>query len=151
MTFADVKDECDENPPISPERRRNMAAVRNANTKPEIRARQCLHAAGYRFRLHRRDLPGTPDIVMPGRRLVIFVHGCFWHRHQGCSRSTTPKTRAAFWQAKFEANILRDKAVRSALHELGWHTGIIWECETRREEDTIEALRRILPFPKQVS
>ena len=151
MTFAVVEDECNESSPVSPERRRNMAAVRNANTTPEIRVRKFLHAAGYRFRLHRRDLPGTPDIVMQGRRLAIFVHGCFWHRHDGCPRSTTPKTRVSFWRAKFKANVRRDEAVRAALEELGWRVVVVWECETRQKEDMMAAFRGILAFPKSVS
>ena len=92
--------------------------------------RRALHALGFRFRLHRRDLPGSPDIVLPRHRSVIFVHGCFWHRHAGCRRTTMPKTRAAFWQAKFDANQARDAQVEDALRRAGWWVHVIWECET---------------------
>ena len=113
------------------QRRLLMAAVRGKDTKPELVVRRTAHRLGYRFRLHNRSLPGTPDLVFPRRRLVIFVHGCFWHRHHGCSRTTTPKTRAEFWQAKFDANVARDCRVADALHSLGWRVVVIWECQTR--------------------
>lgn len=144
----DVQNEDDEDPPVSPERRRNMAAVRNADTSPELRVRKFLHAAGYRFRLHRGDLPGTPDIVMPGRKLAVFVHGCFWHRHEGCPRATMPKTRVSFWRAKFKANVRRDKSSRAALEALGWRLVVVWECQTHSEKDMIAAFRGILEIPK---
>ena len=102
--------------------------------------RQALHAAGYRFRLHRRDLPGSPDIVFPARRAIVFVHGCFWHRHPDCPAATTPKTRAAFWSAKFAANMARDLRVAEALHRQGWSVHVVWECETRRGEFRPELL-----------
>src|SRR5204863_6675015 len=107
-----------------------MAAVRGTNTKPEISVRRTAHALGYRFRLQRRDLPGTPDLVFPAIRIALFIHGCFWHRHAGCRRATTPKIRKEFWLAKFEANILRDKRVMEELQALGWRCEVIWECET---------------------
>lgn len=102
--------------------------------------RRTLHALGGRFRLHRADLPGRPDIVLPRHRLAIFVHGCFWHRHPGCRLSSTPKTRVAFWNEKFAANIARDARNAEALEAAGWRVATIWECETRE----IEALARSL-------
>src|SRR4051812_7398106 len=89
-------------------RSRMMSGIRNKNTRPEIAIRQALHAAGYRFRLHRRDLPGSPDIVLPRHRIAVFVHGCFWHRHLGCRFATSPKTNQDFWNTKFAANVARD-------------------------------------------
>lgn len=112
-------------------RRRLMARVRSADTKPEMIVRSIAHALGYRYRLHVRSLPGSPDLVFPRKRKVIFVHGCFWHRHDGCGRTTFPKTRADYWNAKFLANVARDAAQAAALRELGWSTLTIWECETR--------------------
>lgn len=107
-----------------------MRAVRRANTTPEILVRKAAHSLGLRFRLHRRDLPGTPDLVFPKLRTVVFVHGCFWHRHAKCARATTPKTRAAFWLDKFDANVARDKRTTAKLRALGWRVIVIWECET---------------------
>jgi DNA mismatch endonuclease (patch repair protein) len=95
--------------------------------------RRAAHRLGYRFRIHRSDLPGTPDLVFPSRRVVVFVHGCFWHRHRGCKRCTQPKTRSAFWQAKFDANEARDRRQASELTELGWKVIVIWECEALNE------------------
>lgn len=106
-----------------------MRAVRSRDTKPELRVRSVLHRAGYRFRVHRRDLPGSPDIVLPKYRTVIFVHGCFWHGHEGCRRATLPSTRAGFWREKIERNIARDAAAEAALHHLGYRTVTLWECE----------------------
>ena len=108
-----------------------MRRVRAADTKPELCVRRMAHALGFRFRLHRRDLPGTPDLVFPSSRKVIFVHGCFWHRHRGCSRTTTPKTRTSFWQEKFAANVARDVACVQELEERGWEVLVVWECETK--------------------
>ena len=107
-----------------------MARIRAGNTKPEVAVRRLLYTLGYRYRLHWRDLPGTPDICFPGRRKVIFVHGCFWHRHKGCRRTTTPKTRASFWADKFKKNVVRDRKNINDLSVLGWDTMIVWECET---------------------
>ena len=107
-----------------------MSRVRQTHTGPEIRVRKAAHALGYRFRLHRRELPGTPDLVFPRSKRVIFVHGCFWHRHPGCSRTTIPKTRTDYWQNKFQENVARDTARIKELRSLGWETLVIWECET---------------------
>lgn len=125
---------------VDPARRRLMSRVKSKNTKPELVVRRLLHALGYRFRLHRRDLPGTPDIVLPARRKAIMVHGCFWHRHDGCSRTTSPSTRAEYWQAKFDANVERDARDLAQLSALGWDSMIVWECETK----DIDAVRRRL-------
>lgn len=112
-----------------------MGRVRNKDTRPEMRVRKALHAAGLRFRLHRKDLPGRPDIVLPSRRLAIFVHGCFWHRHEGCPKCRTPKTRLDFWLPKFEGNVERDRQAQEALVEAGWSVRIVWECETENPEN----------------
>jgi DNA mismatch endonuclease (patch repair protein) len=110
---------------------RRMGAIRKQHTEPELQVRRRLHSLGFRFRLHRRELPGTPDIVLPRHRAVIFVHGCFWHRHEGCRLATMPKSNEAFWQAKFDANLARDLRNQRDLSELGWSSHVIWECETR--------------------
>ncbi len=106
-----------------------MRAVKRAHTKPEIIVRHALHALGLRFRLHRRDLPGSPDIVLPKYRTVVFVHGYFSHRHTACRYATTPKSRQDYWVPKFEANIERDARKEAQLRELGWRVLVIWECE----------------------
>jgi DNA mismatch endonuclease (patch repair protein) len=126
---------------IDPLRSRVMRAVRRAHTVPEVMVRRLLHSLGLRFRLQRRGLPGTPDIVLPKHRTAIFVHGCFWHRHEGCSKATTPKTRAEFWQDKFERNVQRDREKEQALAKAGWRVLTIWECETRQAETLAEKLR----------
>lgn len=112
-----------------------MAAVRSGDTGPERRVRSAAHALGLRFRLHRRDLPGTPDLIFPKHRTVLFVHGCFWHRHPGCRKATMPKSREAFWRAKFERNVERDLQVTTALLRLGWRVEALWECETRHSDE----------------
>ena len=110
----------------------NMSRIRNRDTKPELIVRSLLHRNGYRFRVNRKDLPGKPDIVLPRFKKIIFVHGCFWHRHDGCCYAYNPKSRVNFWQGKFNQNIKRDKKVQDLLIQLGWHVHIIWECETRK-------------------
>lgn len=127
----------------STSRSRNMSAVRSKGTKPELIVRKAAHRLGYRFRLHQKNLPGTPDLVFRKWNLVLFVNGCFWHRHNGCNRASTPKTRADFWAAKFAENILRDRKQISELQQIGWRVGIIWECQTfdlQRLDAIIEAL-----------
>lgn len=117
---------------VSPaDRSRMMAGIQGKNTKPELTVRRVLFASGYRFRLHRRDLPGAPDIVMPGRKIAIFVHGCFWHMHQGCRYAKMPTTRPEFWKAKLEANVARDRHAVEKLQALGWRVLCVWECSTR--------------------
>ena len=117
------------------ERSRNMSLVPNKNTKPELIVRRFLHKNGFRFRLHRKDMPGHPDIVLPKYKTVIFVHGCFWHRHEGCRRCTTPVGNADFWQKKFAVNVARDKQVCKNLKESGWRVIVIWECEVKTNID----------------
>ena len=110
-----------------------MAAIRGRNTETEMSLRRLLHRMGFRYRLHRRDLPGTPDLVFAGRRAVVFVHGCFWHRHQGCANAVMPATRQQFWAAKLEANVARDARVLDRLCEAGWRALVVWECDLRRD------------------
>ena len=110
-------------------RSRMMSNIRGKDTKPELILRHALHARGFRYRLHVKDLPGKPDLVFPKFRAVVLVHGCFWHRHPGCAKATTPATRVEFWQEKFQANILRDKWNSERLNELGWRVHTTWECE----------------------
>lgn len=125
-------------------RSRMMSGIGRADTTPELAVRRALHALGYRFRLHRRDLPGTPDIVLPRHRTVVFVHGCFWHRHPRCRYATTPSTRVEFWQAKFDANVARDRRVARALRQDGWRVVTVWECETRDAEKLVSRIRKHL-------
>lgn len=115
----------------------NMSRIRSRDTGPERQLRSMLHRAGFRFRLHDQSLPGTPDIVMKRHSAVILVHGCYWHRHVGCSNTTTPSTRAEFWKSKFEATVARDKRNADALQELGLRVIVIWECELKKNPDTV--------------
>ena len=121
-----------------------MAAIRGRDTTPELKVRRMLHRLGYRFRLHRRDLPGTPDIVLPRYRTVIFVHGCFWHRHPGCRFATRPRTRSGFWEEKFRQNISRDSRQQSGIAAMGWRVIVVWECELRDPGVLAERLGRKL-------
>lgn len=120
-----------------------MAAIRSANTKPEIRVRSALHAMGFRFRLHRKDLPGKPDIVLPKFRTAIFVHGCFWHCHRCKYGSVVPATRAEFWAAKRGGNVARDRVKARALKKLGWRVIVLWECEVRTADAAMARLGKI--------
>ena len=129
---------------LSPERRsRLMQAVKIKNTAPELAVRSLLHALGYRFRLHRRDLPGTPDIVLPGRRSAIFVHGCYWHAH-GCRIGAPPKSRLNYWQPKLEANKARDGRKVAELEAVGWRVLVVWQCELRNLKLLTEKLETFL-------
>ena len=120
---------------FDPEKRSEiMSRIRGRDTRPEMIVRRIAHALGFRFRLHRKDLPGRPDIVFPRHQAVIVVHGCFWHRHPGCKRASSPKTRVRYWQNKFEDNVVRDKRNETALRDLGWKVMVIWECETKDHE-----------------
>jgi DNA mismatch endonuclease (patch repair protein) len=110
-----------------------MSRVRTKGTAPELALRSALHAAGIRFRLHRKDLPGKPDIVLTKYKSVIFVHGCFWHHHEGCNKSKMPKTNVEFWQDKIAANIKRDKANQGDLVKLGWQVLVVWECDIKKK------------------
>ena len=111
-------------------RSRMMRGIRGKDTKPELLVRRLAHRLGYRFRLHRRDLAGSPDLVFPGRRKVIFVHGCYWHRHSGCRFAYSPKSNVDFWNRKFAGNVERDAAALVALSREGWDALVVWECET---------------------
>ena len=111
------------------QRSERMSLVRSKGSKAELAVRRLVFAMGYRYRLHQRQLPGTPDLVFPSRRRVIFVHGCFWHRHEGCGRM--PKSRLEFWEPKLEANRRRDEANLALLAEMGWRTLVVWECQLR--------------------
>ena len=117
-----------------------MAEIRGRDTAPERAVRRIAHRMGLRFRLHRKDLPGRPDLVFSKHRLAVFVHGCFWHRHRGCRYAYTPKSRVAFWTAKFSANVARDQRQETALRALGWQVLVIWECETRHETAVVHRL-----------
>ncbi len=121
-----------------------MSRIRGKDTTPELQVRSIVHRLGYRFRLHAKDLPGSPDLVLPRLGTVIFVHGCFWHRHRGCRYATTPSTRQAFWQAKFDANVARDKRTTASLRRLGWSVITVWECQLRRPEQVKTRLKRLL-------
>lgn len=121
-----------------------MAGIRGRDTLPEMRVRRFLHAAGLRFRLHSRRLPGRPDVVLPRYKAAVFVHGCFWHRHPGCPYATTPSTRETFWSSKFEANVARDARNANDARVAGWTPLVIWECETAREEALDALFWRIL-------
>lgn len=113
-------------------RSRMMKGIRSRDTQPEMHVRKYLHAHGFRYRLHARDLPGSPDLVLPKYRVAIFVHGCFWHRHEGCKYATAPVSNAERWQLKFNANIERDARKESMLRAAGWRVMVVWECELRR-------------------
>ena len=108
-----------------------MSGIRGKNTQPEMIVRRALFAAGYRFRLHRRDLPGAPDIVLPGRKVAIFAHGCFWHMHSNCKNAKVPSTRPEFWRDKLQGNVARDMQAIDALLAAGWRVLTVWECATR--------------------
>lgn len=126
----------------------NMSRIKNRDTKPEVRLRSLLHKAGYRFRLHTPDLPGRPDIVLPKHRTVIFVNGCFWHRHEGCRFTTMPATRTEFWQEKFEGTIYRDARNRGLLEEAGWKVVTVWECDLKAfPERTLDQVAEKLREP----
>lgn len=111
-----------------------MSKVRGKNTRPEERVRSILHRLGFRFRLHRKDLPGTPDIVLPKYGTVIFVHGCFWHRHPGCKKASMPQTNKEFWERKLARNVERDAEVSEKLTRIGWRVLVVWECELKNPE-----------------
>lgn len=122
-----------------------MSGIGGRNTKPEIVVRKALFAAGFRFRLHRKDLPGRPDVVLPGLRVAVFVHGCFWHAHRGCHYAKIPASRREFWEAKLAANVERDRRAIDALLSTGWRVLVVWECATRSAEMRValpELLRR---------
>ncbi|GJB83451.1 very short patch repair endonuclease [Aeromonas caviae] len=129
------------------ERSKRMSRIRDKNTKPELALRKSLHKLGLRYRLHGSDLPGKPDLVFPRYRTVVFVHGCFWHRHAGCSIATTPKSNTSFWLDKFKKNVARDAQVIAELQAMGWTVLIVWECELKpanRLKKTTDYLDKII-------
>jgi DNA mismatch endonuclease, patch repair protein len=126
------------------QRSRNMAAIRGKNTKPEMRVRSLLHSLGYRFRIHTKDLPGKPDLVLPKYRSAIFVHGCFWHCHDCRYGRVIPATRPEFWAAKRGDTLKRDKRKRDELESAGWKVLNVWECETKDEKCLAQKLQRFL-------
>lgn len=129
---------------ISPESRsRIMGRVGSKNTKPEIVVRRLVHAMGYRYRLHRKNLPGTPDLTFPARKKVIFVHGCFWHQHD-CPRAARPASNTQFWNKKLDGNVLRDRKNLAALRQNGWSALVLWECETKKPADLTDRLVEFL-------
>lgn len=129
---------------VSPATRsRMMSGIKGKNSAPEMRVRHLLFAAGFRYRLHRRDLPGTPDIVMPGRRVAIFVHGCFWHAHEGCKYAKLPATRPEFWASKLRLNAERDRRAVDQLMASGWRVLCVWECATRSQESVTSLSERL--------
>ncbi|WP_280959931.1 very short patch repair endonuclease [Aminobacter aminovorans] len=129
---------------LTPEQRsRRMAAIRSKDTKPELTVRSVLHRLGYRYRLHRRDIPGRPDICLIGRRKVIFVHGCFWHGHDNCKIANLPKSRTEYWAAKFRYNKQRDAAAKQVLAVAGWNCCVVWECEI---QGGVNWERRLMDF-----
>ncbi len=121
-----------------------MAAVHSKHTKPEVVVRKIVYGLGYRYRLHAKNLPGRPDLVFPGKRIAIFVHGCFWHRHTGCRYATSPKTRVQFWESKFQTNVDRDRRNVSDLESLGWKVLTVWQCELKKLETLTERLNEFL-------
>ncbi len=129
---------------VDPRRSALMARVRQRNSAPELEVRRILRGLNVSFGLHRKSLPGTPDITVPKLRYAIFIHGCFWHRHENCSKATTPKTRVAFWQSKFERNVARDARNIASLRKLGWKVIVIWECECRSMDKLTRRLARCL-------
>lgn len=120
-----------------PTRSRLMGRIRGKDTGPERTIRSHLHRLGHRFRIHRNDLPGRPDLVFPRYRTVLFVHGCFWHRHPGCANAAVPKSRREFWQAKFDANVTRDRRAKERLEDMGWLVITAWECHIEKDPDEV--------------
>ena len=135
--------------PLTPEQRRyTMRQVRSVDTKPEMRVRRLTHGMGYRYRLHRKDLPGKPDLVFPGRKKIIFVHGCFWHGHNCPAGRKIPKTNKTYWMNKLNRNKERDRINQAKLKELGWDVLVIWECETKDEDALAERIANFLDADK---
>jgi DNA mismatch endonuclease (patch repair protein) len=129
---------------VDPARSRLMSRVRPRDTAPEMRVRQPAHSLGFRFRLHRKDLPGTPDLVFPRYSKIIFVHGCFWHRHPGCKSASFPKSHQDFWEKKFMDNVERDQRKINELNKLGWDCLVIWSCQTKDDRFLCGTMRAFL-------
>lgn len=128
-----------------------MGLVKSTNTRPEIAVRSLLHRLGFRFRIRKKGLPGKPDIVLARWKVVILVHGCFWHRHRGCANTRTPKTRVEFWKRKFDGNVKRDKEVRRKLKALGWRVIVVWECEISDQATLARRFQEIIRESTQIS
>lgn len=129
---------------LSPEARSaRMRLIRSKNTNPELAVRRLIHSLGYRYRLHHRKLPGKPDLVFAGRKKAIFVHGCFWHRHEGCRYDRPPKSKLDYWKPKLEGNQQRDRENQAKLREMGWTILVIWECEAEKPDTIVD---RIVTF-----
>ncbi len=126
----------------------NMAAIRAKDTLPEMKVRSLIHSLGYRYRLHRKDLPGKPDIVLRKYKTVIFVHGCFWHHHKNCKRANWPKSNQEYWIPKIKRNVERDKKHTKELKKLGWKVITIWECETKNTEGIVKKIDKGLNNPR---
>ena len=126
-----------------------MSRVKSENTSPELAVRQLLHSKGFRFRLHKRDLPGRPDIVLPKYKAILFVHGCFWHRHKRCVKASVPKTRTSFWKDKFAANVRRDRLNIRLLEQSGWRVLVIWQCEIRSGRSLDSKLRHFFSIQRR--
>lgn len=120
-----------------------MALIRSRDTKPELNVRRLIHAMGYRYRLHRKNLPGRPDLVFASRSKVLFVHGCFWHLHRGCRKNRPPKSRLDYWEPKLRRNALRDESNIRKLRRMGWRSLVLWECEL---QDSLRLTKRIKHF-----
>ena len=123
-----------------------MRKVCSSDTAPEKLVRRLLHACGYRFKLSNKNLPGKPDIVLPKYKTVIFVHGCFWHRHKGCRAASMPQSNIDYWRKKFSGNVRRDRRVKQELRQLGWRVCVVWECQTKFPEKLIARLKRLLNY-----
>ena len=145
LTEAQQRDGVSTMDTLTPQKRSwNMSRIRGSDTGPERRVRSLLHRMGFRFSLRRRELPGRPDIVLPRWRTVVFVHGCFWHRHAGCRNAVMPKTRREFWSNKLRGNVRRDQIVIRALQQLGWRVLTVWECELENIEKLGRELERTI-------
>lgn len=131
------------------ERSRRMAMVRGKNMKPEVAVRKLVHGLGYRYRLHKKDLPGMPDMVFKSKKKVIFVHGCFWHRHDNCKLARLPKSRLDFWKTKLEGNKKRDEENQKRLNEMGWEYLVIWECEVKDKQNIRDKIQSFLDRGKR--
>ncbi|PBQ22068.1 MULTISPECIES: very short patch repair endonuclease [Pseudomonas] len=130
---------------FTPEQRSKvMAKIKGKNTKPEMIVRSTCHRMGLRFRLHRVDLPGKPDLVFTKRKLCLFVHGCFWHQHSGCKYAYQPKSRPEFWIPKLQKNIIRDENAKDSLEALGWKVAVIWECQTKKIDEVESIIKEII-------
>ena len=130
--------------------RKRMRRIRSKDTKPELTLRSLLWAAGYRYRLHAKDLPGKPDLVFRKQRKVVFVHGCFWHQHDGCNRSHVPRSRLDYWKPKLDRNLSRDAAQQAAIAAMGWSAEVVWEYELKQAEAALDRVMEFLGSPSAI-